>query len=221
VGTTLIAAFKRSRSTGIWRTACAAGTALLVLTSCGTTTPELPPDELLRRLQAGEPVVDCGLPCREAWRANRTTALLLDETRHWRDLALLVMRIGYINDLTYYYLGRAGEGLGFPDAAKTYYQISVRLTSAGITCTTEGANYCNGQVFPAAAQAQLASLTAPSPTSPSRSPKAHHAQHQRRPPPKQATPPAPASAHTTNPSSAGAAIEPATPDFAAPPPIRR
>jgi hypothetical protein len=181
--------------------------------------PEVPPDELIRRLQAGEPMLECSLPCRDAWRANRTTALVLNETRQWRELAVLVMQIGYTNDLTYYYLGRAAEGLGFWDAAKGYYRISVRLASAGITCRVEGAEYCNGQVFPAAAQTELAELTPPPPTPP---PKTHPAQHQRRPPAKPATPPAPASTQTTAPSSAGAAVAPeaATPDFAAPPPVR-
>jgi hypothetical protein len=180
--------------------------------------PEVPPDELIRRLQAGEPMLECSLPCRDAWRANRTTALVLNETRQWRELAVLVMQIGYTNDLTYYYLGRAAEGLGFWDAAKGYYRISVRLASAGITCRVEGAEYCNGQVFPAAAQTELAELTPPPPPPP----KTHPAQHQRRPPAKPAPPPAPASTQPTAPSSAGAAVAPeaATPDFAAPPPVR-
>jgi hypothetical protein len=183
----------------------------------------VPPDELIRRLQAGEPMLECSLPCRDAWRANRATALVLNEARQWRELAVLVMQIGYTNDLTYYYLGRAAEGLGFWDAAKTYYRTSVRLASAGITCRAEGADYCNGQVFPAAAQTELAELTAPPPIPPKQPPKTHPAQHPRRPPAKPAPPPAPASTQTTAPSSAGAAVapEPATPDFAAPPPVRR
>jgi hypothetical protein len=182
----------------------------------------VPPDELIRRLQAGEPALECGLPCRDAWRANRTTALVLNEARQWRELAVLVMQIGYADDLTYYYLGRAAEGLGFWNAAKTYYQTSLRLNSAGMTCTAEGAVYCNGQVFPAAAQAELAELTAPPPTSPSRPSKTHPAQHPRRPPAKPSPPPAPASTETTAPPSAGATVAPeaATPDFAAPPPVR-
>jgi hypothetical protein len=162
-------------------------------------------------------VLECGAPCHDAWRTNRSTALVMNEARQWRDLAILVMQIGYINDLTYYYLGRAAEGLGFRDAAKTYYQTSLRLTSAGITCMADGAEYCNGQVFPAAAQTELAELTAPPPTPPPRrASKTHLAHHQRHPPAKP-------SARTKAPGTAGATSEPeaASPDFAAPPPIRR
>ena len=167
-------------------------------------------------------MLECGAPCRNAWRTNRTTALVMNEARQWRDLAVLVMQIGYTNDLTYYYLGRAAEGLGFGDAAKTYYQISVRLTSAGITCAADGANYCNGQIFPAAAEVELAQLTAPPPAPPERAAKTRSAQHQRRPPTKPTSPPASVSARTTAPATSGAASEPqaASPDFAAPPPIR-
>jgi hypothetical protein len=75
--------------------------------------PEVPIDELLRRLQAGEPMLDCRLACLDAWRANRATALVLIETRRWRELAVLVMQTGYTDDLTYFYLGRAAEGLGY------------------------------------------------------------------------------------------------------------
>jgi hypothetical protein len=145
----------------------------------------------------------------------------MNEARQWRDLAVLVMQIGYTNDLTYYYLARAAEGLGFRDAAKTYYQTSLRLTSAGITCMADGAEYCNGQVFPAAAQTELAELTAPPPTLPRRASKTHLAHHQRRPPAKPPYPPV--SARRTAPATTGATSEPqaASPDFAAPPPIRR
>jgi hypothetical protein len=204
------------------RRACVAGCTALVLTSCVSAPPEVPPEELVRRLQAGEPALECGLPCRDAWRANRATALVLNETHRWRELAVLVMQIGYTSDLTYYYLGRAADGLGFWEAAKTYYRISVRLTSAGITCRAEGVDYCNGQVFPAAAQTQLAELTAPPPAPPKQPSKTHPAQHPRHHPAKPAPKPASASEQTTAPASAGAPVapQPASPDFAAPPPVR-
>jgi hypothetical protein len=228
VGATLKACLTKCASIAAsLRRACVAACTVLVLglvlASCASAPPEVPPDELIRRLQTGEPVLDCGLPCRDIWRANRATALLLNETRQWRELAVLVMQIGYTNDLTYYYLGRAAQGLGFWDAAKRYYQISVRLSSAGITCTAEGAEYCNGQIFPAAAQAELAELTTPPPTPPKQPTKPHPAPHPRRPPSKRAPPSAPASTQTTPPASPGAAVtpEPASPDFAAPPPVRR
>jgi hypothetical protein len=226
MGATLKARFTKCRPTGAsLRRACVAGGTVLVLTRCASIPPEVPPDELIRRLQTGEPALECGLPCQDAWRANRATALVLNEARQWRELAILVMQIGYTSDLTYYYLGRAAEGLGFWDAAKTYYRISVRLASAGITCRAEGADYCNGQVFPAAAQSELAELTALPPTPPKPPPKTHPAPPQHRPAAKPTPPPASASKQPAAPASTGAAVAPepeaASPDFAAPPPVRR
>lgn len=166
--------------------------------SCTPIAPEIPPDVLLQRLKAGDPIPECNYACRDAWNLNRPTALILNETRHWSELALLVTQIGYVNDLTYYYLGRAAEGLGYRDAAKTYYQISERLTVSGRACSAEGSNFCNGEVFPAAAQTQLVELTSPPPTLSSKQAKTAAPQ------------PSPNPAATTT-----------VPDFAAPPPIRR
>lgn len=161
--------------------------------SCTPTAPAIPPDVLLQRLRAGDPVLECNFGCRDEWNMNRTTALILNQSRRWPELAGLVMQIGYVNDLTYYYLGRAAEGLGYRDAAKTYYQISERLTISGKACNAEGATFCNGEVFPAAAQARLVDLTVPPPGPSSKQPK-----------PAQNIAPALS-----------------TPDFAAPPPVRR
>jgi hypothetical protein len=185
------------------------------LGSCTTQPPQEPPEVLLQRLQVGDPVLECTLPsCRNMWNTNRTTALLLNEAHHWQELAVLVMQTGYTNDLTYYYLGRAAEGLGYPDAAKTYYQISERLAESGITCAAEGTGFCNGQAFPAAAQTRLAQLTAPPPPAPLSSQRANRTRvaQQRHPPPlKQAKP---AVHRNIAPAATG-------PDFAAPPPIRQ
>ena len=166
--------------------------------SCAPIAPEIPPDVLLQRVKAGDPIPECNYACRDAWNLNRPTALILNETRHWPELAVLVMQTGYVNDLTYYYLGRAAEGLGYRDAARTYYQISERLTVSGKACSGEGATFCNGEVFPAAAQSQLVELTPP-PSTPSS---------------KQVKPVAATAAQSIAPGVTG-------PDFAAPPPIRR
>jgi hypothetical protein len=211
------------------RLGCVAGWIVLILTSCAVRTPEVPIDELLRRLQAGEPMLDCRLACLDAWRANRATALVLNETGRWRELAVLVMQTGYTDDLTYFYLGRAAEGLDYREAAKTYYQISARLSAAGLACIKENPDLCNGQRLPAAAEARLAELTAPSPPPP---PKAHprREQTQRQPPAtrsRQAKPASVSPARTTAPAPTDSAVEPDAsskpkgPDFAAPPPVRR
>ena len=223
------AAGHRGASSVRGRLGCVAGWIVLVLTGCAVKTPEVPTDELLRRLQAGEPMLDCRLACLDTWRTNRATALVLNETRGWGELAVLVMQTGYTDDLTYFYLGRAAEGLGYREAAKTYYQISARLSAAGLACIKENPDLCNGQSLPAAAEARLAELTAPLPAPP---PKAHpHRQQSQRQLPattsRQAKPASVAPARTTAPAPTGTAVEPDAsnkptgPDFAAPPPVRR
>jgi hypothetical protein len=198
MGATLTAGSRNRTPDRAGRAACIAVSALSFLMGCTTIAPETPPDVLLQRLKAGDPVLECTYACRDEWNMNRTTALILNEARHWPELAGLVMQIGYVNDLTYYYLGRAAEGLAYKDAAKTYYQISERLTVSGMACSAEGATFCNGEVFPAAAQAQLVELTPSPPTSSS----------------KQVKPAAPTAAQNIAPGVTA-------PDFAAPPPIRR
>src|SRR5205823_2094983 len=157
-------------------------------------------EEVLRRLQAGEPMVDCRA-CLEAWRANRATALVLNETHHWTELAGLVMETGYTDDLTYFYLGRAAEGLGYRDAARTYYQVSARLSAAGLACIKENPDFCNGQRLPTAAEARLAELSPPPPPLPKT--QSRRQPHPHRPlatTPKQARPASAAPAPTKPPA---------------------
>ncbi len=224
-----MSAAARYRAARRWRLrpACVAGI-VLALTSCTVRMPEVPADEVLRRLQAGEPMADCQRACLDAWRANRATALVLNETRRWQELAVLVMQTGYTDDLTYFYLGRAAEGLGYREAAKTYYWISVRLSAAGLACIKENPDLCNGQLLPAAAEARVAALTAPPPPPPPKTP-ARRQRPQRHPPaPIPKAKPASAAPHQTSaPAPTGTAVAPDTagkvtePDFAAPPPVRR
>jgi hypothetical protein len=189
----------------------------------------VPIDELLRRLQTGEPMLDCRLACLDAWQANRPTALILNETRRWQELAVLVMQTGYTDDLTYFYLGRAAEGLGYREAAKTYYQISARLSAAGLACVKENPDLCNGQSLPAAAEARLAELTAPPPPPPPKAPPRRQRPRHKPAATKsgKAKPASVAPARTTAPAPTGRAVEPDAsskptgPDFAAPPPVRR
>jgi hypothetical protein len=97
------------------------------------------------------------------------------------ELALLVMQIGYMDDLTYYYLGRAGESLGYMQAAQRYYGIAERISVTQMSChqnevnaaTNLGlpTNFCEGNIFPDAlyphlevVEARLAALSAPTST---------------------------------------------------------
>ena len=84
-----------------------------MLIACTMQNANVPPAQLMSELQAGQPILDCRNDCLFAWNDNRQRAAALDATDRWQELALLVMQIGYMNDLSYYYLGRAAENLGY------------------------------------------------------------------------------------------------------------
>ena len=42
--------------------------------------------------------------------------------KQWRDLAVAVLQVGYLGDLSYFMLAEAARGLGLREAAGTYYR---------------------------------------------------------------------------------------------------
>jgi hypothetical protein len=160
------------------RLACLAAVTSAVVTACTMKNVNVPSDELMRQLQAGQPMLDCRNDCLFAWDQNRRQAAALDATGRWQDLALLVMQIGYMNDLSYYYLGRAAENLGYLQAAQRYYRIAERLSVTQLSCHQAEVgvanmfgtqiNVCDGYTFPDAlyphlevVEARLGALSAP------------------------------------------------------------
>jgi hypothetical protein len=90
--------------------------------------------ELLAILQLGRPVLDCRDACLSEWKRVQPRAAQLDAKAQWGELAVLVMRSGYQDDLSLYYLGKAAEGLGFYAAASNYYRQSKVLSGTSIAC---------------------------------------------------------------------------------------
>jgi hypothetical protein len=74
------------------------------------------------RFKAGEVVFDCTVRCSFAYGSRKGGWRALHEKRAWRDLAVSVMQAGYLSDLAYFMLGEAARGLGFQQAAATYYK---------------------------------------------------------------------------------------------------
>jgi hypothetical protein len=144
--------------------------------ACTMKNAAVPPEQLMSELQAGQPVLDCRADCGLAWANNRQQAAALDATAQWRQLALLVMQIGYMDDLTYYYLGRAAENLGYLQPAQRYYRIAEQISVTNMSCHQGEVDAqdalgipvseCNGYVFPDAlyphlevVESRLASLS--------------------------------------------------------------
>ncbi|WP_271410043.1 hypothetical protein [Pseudomonas sp. Q1-7] len=76
----------------------------------------------------GEVRMRCGIGCAFSWGANRRDVEGLYQNQLWRDLAVKVSTINIELDISYFYLGRAAEGVGLNDAAVTYYRLSKATT---------------------------------------------------------------------------------------------
>jgi len=96
--------------------------------------------------QHGQIRLDCLYACGFKAGLNLPDMEWFTHAGYWDELALRVMNIGFGNDLTYYYLGRAAEALGHLPAAKTYYELSL---SAKEKCDKVTKATCQGHTFPA------------------------------------------------------------------------
>ena len=109
--------------------------------------------QYLAELRAGQAVLGCREPCLAAWRSAQPQAAQLDAGARWQDLALLVMRIGYQDDLSLYYLGRAAEGIRYQGAAAAYFRQSARVSGTPASCQ-KLSGLCGGVTLPRAAAAR-------------------------------------------------------------------
>jgi hypothetical protein len=110
--------------------------------------------ELLAQLQLGRSVLRCREACLPAWRDVQPRAARLEASSQWGDLAVIVIRTGYQDDLSLYYLGRAAEGLGFYPAAVSDYRQSMELSGTSISCANLS-RLCGGVMLPADAARRL------------------------------------------------------------------
>ncbi len=112
--------------------------------SSGITRVKAGRVELSDEFKNGEARLGCRMPCALTWGLFRDRAKALYNARAWSDLAVNVLRIGYADDLTYFYLGKAAEGLGHYRAAENYYRLS---RAAPLKCVDIYGD-CYGFVFP-------------------------------------------------------------------------
>jgi len=115
------------------------------------------PAKLIALLQTGQPALDCRDTCLDAWRAAQPRAAQLEASGQWSDLAVLVMRTGYQDDLSLYYLGRAAEGLRYYPAAASYYRQSLQISPTANSCDRMS-RQCGGVTLPRAASQRLTAI---------------------------------------------------------------
>jgi hypothetical protein len=131
--------------------------ACLALVGCAERADTVKPAETLAQLRAGRPLLTCREPCLAEWRRAQPQAAQLDAGARWQDLAMLLTRTGYQDDLSLYYLGRAAEGLGNRGAAASYYRQSTQLSGTSGSCQSLS-RLCDGVVLPGAAALRVAAI---------------------------------------------------------------
>lgn len=148
----------------------------VLLAGCASTAVDTKDQATVARYDAfgtGNVVLPMGTLEAADWTINRQNAYELLAAGRWRELADLVQRKGINNDLAWYYLGRAAEGLGQADLARTYYQRSIDRTKSGKyshKCQGKVISMCDGFDFPDVAQTRLSSLQASAPADPATPP---------------------------------------------------
>ena len=86
------------------------------------------------RFRKGDVVLTCGYECVLGYGFQRGAWKTLHAKNQWRELAVAVIKVGYLNDLSYFLLGEAATGLGFRDVAKIYYARALAARTADKTC---------------------------------------------------------------------------------------
>jgi hypothetical protein len=216
---------------------CIGAFSLAATAGCTLKNVNVPPAELMRQVQAGQPMLDCRAECSGAWGQNRQQVRILDASGRWQDLALLVAQVGYMDDLSYYHLGHAAENLGYGHAEQRYYRIAERLSVGPMSCHQGEANI---ETFPDAlypnleiVEARLAALSAPAAASDQTRTRRVVVRRQvpqastSRAAPQPGQGATPASAAGSSPAPSSGFVEPAPAaasggtDFFEPPPVRR
>lgn len=122
---------------------------MLFLNGCAPNrTINTPQEEaaIFEEFSTGKVQLECQIDCAWAWVRNLKLIGALDAQGQWRKLAVLVSSIGYQEDLGYYYLGRAAQGLGNQKIARLYFEKSYALATGPLASRKCAAveNTCNG-----------------------------------------------------------------------------
>ena len=133
------------------------GLGCLLLAGCAGQSASVTPQQALASVRTGQSLLTCREACLAAWQAAQPQAAQLAAGRNWGELAALVLRVGYEDDLTLYYLGNTAEGTGYPGGAASYYRQSARLSGTSAACVNRS-RVCGGVALPRAASLRLAAI---------------------------------------------------------------
>lgn len=99
----------------------------------------------------------CQIPCIWADTQQRERMAELYKIGRWEALVRLVIETGWDIDRNHYFLGRAAEQLGAPEAAMAYYRRAIMQLQRG-QCRIYSGNVCVGIDVPRRANERLAML---------------------------------------------------------------
>ena len=112
--------------------------------------PQTEEAQMMARFASGNVVLDCSITCSAKYIFNQEQIWEYYRTGDWRSLALAVMKSGWTQDITYYFLGAAAEGMGYLEPASYYYQRAAWLATGSVSASKCGsaAKLCGGFRFP-------------------------------------------------------------------------
>lgn len=105
---------------------------LFLLFGCATKNRPIDEEEragIKRDFESGALRVTCeSIGCSASMGRNQKSMRDLYDQKKWNDLVVLVANVGSANNLSYFFLGRSAEELGFSNNARIYYKeaLSVR-----------------------------------------------------------------------------------------------
>lgn len=106
-------------------------------------------------LKSGSIRLQCESMCALRWKTKSQHLKALHDNKLWTDLATEVRELDHLSDLSYFYLGRAAEGLGHLDAAAVYYRLALTYLHRCDGWLSD----CDGFDFPREIRVRLAGLS--------------------------------------------------------------
>ena len=116
-----------------------------LLASCASSGIAVNAPDFQNNFASGNIRLTCQLSCSGSAGFARQKMRNLYNNKLWMDLAKEVASVGYENDQQYFYLGAAASGLGYRNAARTYFSLA---NSTALKCGGTP-NVCDGLNFPA------------------------------------------------------------------------
>ena len=121
----------------------------LCLSSCATPThtniSKEQEKDLMNDFKHGKADLPGGLSCAGAYGWQKQSLRLMLDKQEYEKLALSVIRIGWPDNQSWFYLAISAQQLGYIDAAIIYYQKSINCRH---TCIHPSGNHCDGLDLP-------------------------------------------------------------------------